>query len=144
MGGPSLGFGATGRAWSSKRVGIQFEMSRYALNAAPGQLTSSQFTPSLLYSLRDRVTDYLWVRPYLGAGPSLQRQTMNGGAAGATDSVSDNRLGFQAFGGGEVTFASAPRFALSADLGYHWLPTSFGGFELGGLGLSVSGHWYIK
>jgi len=65
-------------------------------------------------------------------------------AAGATDSVSDTRLGFQAFGGGEVTFAGVPRFALSADLGYHWRPTSFAGFELGGLGLSVSGHWYVK
>src|SRR5439155_586972 len=61
-----------------------------------------------------------------------------------TDPVSDTRLGFQTFGGGEVTFASAPRFALSADLGYHWRPTSFAGFELGGLGLSVSGHWYVK
>ncbi|PYR28864.1 MAG: hypothetical protein DMF92_13175 [Acidobacteria bacterium] len=144
MGGPRLGLGATARAWSSKRFGIQFEVSRYALIDAPGHLTSSQFTPSLLYSLRDRVTDYFWVRPYLGAGPSLQRQTLNGAAAGATDSVSDTRLGFQAFGGGEVTFAGVPRFALSADLGYHWRPTSFAGFELGGLGLSVSGHWYVK
>jgi hypothetical protein len=144
VGGPSLGFGASARAWSSKRFGIQLEMSRYGFIDAPGHLTSSQFTPSLLYSLRDRVTDYLWVRPYLGAGPSLQRQTLNGGAAGATDSVSDNRVGFQAFGGGEVTFANVPRLALSADLGYHWLPTSFAGFELGGLGVSLSGHWYIK
>jgi hypothetical protein len=69
---------------------------------------------------------------------------LNGGAVGATDSVSENRLGFQAFGGGEVTFANVPRLALSADLGYHRLPTSFAGFELGGLGLSLSGHWYIK
>ena len=70
MGGPTLGFGATARAWSSKRFGIQFEVSRDALTEAPGQLTSIQFTPSLLYSLRDRVTDYLWIRPYLGGGPS--------------------------------------------------------------------------
>jgi len=146
MGGPSLGFGATARAWPwpSNRFGIQFDMSRYALVDAPGHLASSQFTASMLYSLRDRLTDYLWVRPYLGAGSSLQRQTLNLGAAGTSDAVSDTRLGFQAFGGGEVAFASAPRFTLSADVGYHWLPTSFAGFELGGLGLAVSGHWYIK
>src|SRR5207245_9920116 len=95
-GGPRLGWGATARAWSCKRFGIQFEVSRYALIDAPGHLTSSQFTPSLLYSLRDRVTDYFWVRPYLGAGLSLQRQTLTGAPAGPTDSVSDTRLGFQA------------------------------------------------
>jgi hypothetical protein len=144
VGGPGLGFGATARAWSGRRLGLQLDMSRYALIDAPGHLTSSQFTSSLLYSLPDRVTDYLWVRPYLGAGPSLRRQTLNGGTAGASDSVSESRLGFQAFGGGEVTLASVPQFALSADLGYHWLPTTFAGFELGGLGFSVSGHWYIK
>jgi len=142
MTGPSLGFGATARAWSSKRFGFQLEVSRDAVTEAPGHLTSSQFTPSLLYSLRDRVTDYLWVRPYLGGGPSLQHQTLNG--ATATDSVSDTRLGFQVFGGGEVTFPGMPRFAVSADLGYRSRPTSFAGFELGGLGLSMSGHWYIK
>jgi hypothetical protein len=144
MGGPNLGYGATARGWFRERLALQLEMSRYALNDAPGHLASTQFTPSLLYSLPGRVTDYLWVRPYLGAGPSLQRQTLSGVMAGAGDSVSDNRLGFQAFGGGEMTFASVPRFALSADLGYNWRPTSFAGFELGGLGLSVSGHWYIK
>jgi len=146
MGGPSLGFGATARAWPwpSNRFGIQFDMSRYALVDAPGHLASSQFTASMLYSLRDRLTDYFWVRPYLGAGSSLQRQTLNLVTAGTSDAVSDTRLGFQAFGGGEVAFASAPRFTLSADFGYHWLPTSFAGFEPGGLGLSLSGHWYIK
>jgi hypothetical protein len=144
MVGPNVGVGATARAWPGKRLGLQFDVSRYALVDAPGRLTSIQFTPSLLYSLPDRVTDYLWVRPYLGGGPSLQRQTLNGGTTGVGDPVSDNRFGFQAFGGGEVTFASVPRFALSADLGYHWLPTSFTGFQLSGLGLSVSGHWYVK
>jgi hypothetical protein len=144
VGGPGLGLGATARAWPRERIGIQFEMSHYALTAAPGQLTSNQVTSSLLYSLPDRLTDYLWVRPYLGAGASLQRQTLSGDTSGAGDALSDNRFGFQAFGGGELTFASVPRFAVSADLGYHWLPASFPGFELGGLGVSVSGHWYFK
>jgi hypothetical protein len=144
VGGPSLGFGASVRAWPRRRLGIQLEMSRYALTDTPGHFTSSQLTPSLLYSLPDRLTDYLLVRPYLGAGPSLQRQTLNSATTGLSDSVSDNRLGFQAFAGGEVTFASVPRFALSADFGYHWFPSSVAGFALGGPGLSVSGHWYVK
>lgn len=145
MGGPSLGFGATTRAWSSKNVGMQFDMSRYTLADAAGRRTSNQFTPSVLYSLPGKLTDYFWLRPYVGSGPTLQRESVNATPAGAGNSVSTNRFGFQAFGGGEVTFASVPRFALSADLGYHWLPTTaLPGFDLGGLGLSVSGHWYVK
>jgi hypothetical protein len=58
--------------------------------------------------------------------------------------VSDSRLGFQAFGGGEVTLPSVPRLALSADVRYRWLDTPFAGVESRRLGLSVSGHWYFK
>jgi hypothetical protein len=141
--GPAFGFGATARAWSRERVGVQLELSRYALVDAPGRMTSIEIAPSLLYALPDRVTDYLWVRPYVGAGPRLQRQTLNAGPL-PLDGASDNRFGFRAFGGGEVTFASAPQFALSADVGYRWLSSSFAGFDTGGVGLIVSGHWYIR
>jgi hypothetical protein len=58
--------------------------------------------------------------------------------------VSRNTFGLQAFGGGELTFAGVPRFALSVDLGYHWVRTPFAGVDLGGPGVSVSGHWYLK
>ena len=137
--GATLGFGATGRAWSWDRVGVQLGVSRYAVTSdtAPGRVTSLQFAPSLLYSLRDRVTGYAWVRPYVGAGATLAHSTQAG--FGTT-----NKLGFQAFGGGEVTLPSVPRFAISADLGYQWLRAPFDGFELGGLGFTVSGHWYVK
>ena len=135
VGGPSLGIGASARAWPRQHVGLQVELTRDARVDAPG-LTSLQLAPSLLYALPDRVTDYLWLRPYLGAGPTLQRQTL--------DIVSDSRLGFQAFGGGEVTLPSMPRLALSADVRYHWLDAPLAGAEGGGLGLSVSGHWYFK
>jgi hypothetical protein len=121
-------------------------VSRYALTtaAAPGQLTSIQFAPSLLYSLRDRITDYVWVRPYLGAGASVLRQTLSGVTPSAGDSVSDTSLGLQAFGGGELTFASMPRFALSANVGYRWSRAPFAGFELGAVSVSLSGHWYVR
>lgn len=147
MDGSALGFGATVRAWSwsGNRVGIQLEASRLALSSAvgPGRLTSLQLAPSVLRSFRDRITDYVWVRPYVGAGATFSRSTLRG-TPGASDVAAHTSLGFQTFGGGEVTFPTVPRFALSADLGYHWSRTPFAGFEVGGLGFSVSGHWYVK
>jgi hypothetical protein len=147
MGGSALGFGATARAWpwSRNRLGIQLEVSRTALTStvAPGRLTSIQLAPSLLHSLKDRVSDYVWVRPYVGAGASFSRSIFSG-ASDIGGSVADKSLGFQAFGGGELTFPNVPRFALSADLGYQWARTPFTGFEVGALRFSVSGHWYVK
>ena len=64
--------------------------------------------------------------------------------AGAAEVASDTGVGFRAFGGGEVTFAGAPRFALSLEAGYRKVPTPFPGFEADHVGVSISGHWYIK
>ena len=58
--------------------------------------------------------------------------------------MSDSSAGFQAFSGDELSFSSLPQFALSADLGYHWSESPFAGYEMGGIGLSVAGHWYMK
>jgi len=144
--GSPFAFGATARAWSRDKFGAQLEISRHALTnlEAPGRVTSIQFEPSVLYRLPDHVADYLWVRPYLGSGVNLRRQTLSTATPGAGPSVSENQFGLQAFGGGELTFANVPRFALSVDLGYHWVRTSFAGVDLGGPGVSVSGHWYVK
>jgi len=146
VGGSTFGFGATARAWSRDRFGAQLEMSRSAWTSVgvAGRVSSIQFEPSLLYRLPDHVADYLWVRPYLGSGVNLRRQTLSNAIPGAGPSVSENTFGLQAFGGGELTFAGVPRFALSVDLGYHWVRTSFAGVDLGGPGVSVSGHWYVK
>ena len=139
MSGSTVGFGATARGWSRKRLGVQLDVSRYALTSptAPGRVTSLQVAPSVLYSLPDRVTDYFWLRPYLGAGLNLSRSTQDG--FGTT-----SKSGFQAFGGGEMTFASIPRFALSADIGYRRSRAPFDGFELGGVNFSIAGHWYVR
>lgn len=145
MGSSTLGFGASARAAVGDAFGIQLEVSRYA-PASPvalQHLTSVQFAPSLLYSLPDKLTDYVWLRPYLGAGVTVYRSTLSGGTP-VRDAVTDSRLGRQLFGGAEVAFAAVPRFTLSADYGYRWRQTPFDGFELGGRGLSVSGHWYVK
>jgi hypothetical protein len=146
VGGSTFGLGATARAWSRDRFGAQFAMSHQTLDSVeiPGRVRSIQLEPSVLYRLPDHVADYLWVRPYLGSGVNLRRQTLITATPGAGPAVSENRFGLQAFGGGELTFPSVPRFALSVDLGYHWVRTSFAGVDLGGPGLSVSGHWYVK
>ena len=145
LGGSTLGFGASARASLNRRLRFQLEVSRYTHTSAVAErLTSVQFAPSLLYSLPDKVTDYVWVRPYFGGGVAMYRSTLSSGTSAAGDSLADSRLGRQVFGGVEVAFASAPRFSVSTDFGYRWPQTPFVGFELGGRGLSVSGHWYVK
>lgn len=146
MGGPTLGFGATARTWSRNSLGFQFAVARDSFTgpSTTERFTTTQFSPSVLYALRDRVSDYVWVRPYIGGGAGLRRQTVSPVAAAAGESVSQNSLAIQGFGGGELTFPSVPRFALSADMGYAWVKSPMAGFDDGGVTFSVSGHWYIK
>jgi len=144
-GGSSLGSGASARAWLRHRLGLQFEVSRSVLTPiGSDRVTSMQFAPSLLYSLPDHVTDYVWVRPYLGAGPRMLRQTARVGPQGSGASVSESSVGLQTFGGAEFTFAGVPRLALSADLRYGWADERAVGSDFGGPSFSLSGHWYIK
>ena len=146
MGGSTLGLGVSTRAWRKDRIGLQIAVSRSALasSVGPGRLTSTQIEPSLLFRLPNRVGDYVWVRPYVGSGANLRRQTLSGAIPGAVGSAAQTGLGVQAFGGSEFTFAGLPRFAVSADLSYHWFRMPVAGFDLGGPGVSVSGHWYVK
>ena len=139
MSGATIGYGASGRAWSERNLGLQLQVSRSAITSdvAEGRVTAVEFAPSVLYSLHDRVTDYVWLRPYVGAGVNLNRASQTGYG-------SSNKVGFQAFGGGEFTFASFPRVSVSADLTYRKATTPFEGFELGGVGFAVAGHWYLK
>jgi hypothetical protein len=145
MGQPST-LGASARAWVGDRLGLQVDVSRGTLTSAglTGHVRSLQVAPSLLFSFGNLVSDYIWVRPYLGTGAQWRRQTMTGLTPDAGGPVSKTGFGPQVFGGGEMTFAAVPRFALSADLGYRWSQTPFAGFSQTRLGLSVSGHWYVK
>jgi Bacterial SH3 domain len=146
LSGSTLGYGISGRAWSKGRFGVQFDLSRSKITTVglPEQVTMVQFAPSLLYALPDRVSDYVWMRPYVGAGASMNRHTLRLGAADTGLSVSDNAFGFRTFGGGEFTFASMPKFTVSADLGYDWTTSPFIGYDFGGFGFALSGHWYVK
>jgi hypothetical protein len=125
--------GATARTWWENHLGVQFSASRPQHQRVDGQvLTSTLFSPSLLYSLPDRVANGLWLRPYIGAGPRFYRANQ------------ETRLGYEALGGAEATIAAIPQFALSADVGYRWSRASFDGFELRQIGFSLAGHWYLK
>ena len=141
MAGTTFGYGGTFRGWSRSRLGLQLELSRYSITSSNadtfGTVTSLEFAPSALYSLPDRVADYVWFRPYVGGGVNMHRATQTG--FGST-----NKVGFQAFGGGEVTFASFPQFALSADVGYRSTRAPYEGFDLSGARVSLAGHWYWK
>src|SRR5262249_38397679 len=67
--GYTSSFGATLRAWQGKHFGAQFSVTRNTVTSdtSADSVTSTQFEPSFIYGIRDRVTDYVWLRPYAGA-----------------------------------------------------------------------------
>ena len=137
--------GVTTRLWSRQRFGVQAEVLRSSETTAlaTGRVTTLEFAPAGIYQFPDRVTDNVWIRPYLGAAPSFRRATLK--LTGDTeDPVRHSSVGLRAFGGGELTFPGAPRFAVSADVGYLWAETPFVGFDPSGVRFSISGHWYMK
>ena len=139
-------FGATARWWHDKHLGVQAGLTRDSMTseAAPGELTSTQIEPAVVYGLFDRVPGYVWIRPYVGTGVSFRHQSLTVPAPDPAQPTSDNGMGYRFFGGGELTFASVTQFGLSAELGYRHVPTPFAGFEPDHLTLSIAGHWYIK
>jgi hypothetical protein len=143
--GSTLGFGGSARIWTARRIGVQFEVTRYGMTnpAVPGRVTTVQVAPSAMYSLEDRVTDSFWLRPYFGGGVRFQRQSLSDPSLPGV-STSQSKLGYQAFGGSEITLPGMPRFALSADAGYRWGQAPYDGFELGGFAFTLSGHWYWR
>jgi hypothetical protein len=143
---PMSGLGATAQAWRHNHVGIQVGFMRDVMTSdvAIGRVTSIQFEPGVAYAPFDRVGDYIWIRPYVGSAVSVLHQTLTVATPVPMPPVSDNGIGFRAFGGGELTFASMPQFGVSADLGYRRFPTPFTGFKADPFSVSIAGHWYIK
>lgn len=143
---PMSGFGASARTWRKNHVAIQAGFTRHVMTSdiVAGRMTSMQFEPGVAYALFDRVTDYVWIRPYVGSGVSFFHQTLSGTTPLAVQPAADNGVGFRIFGGGEMTFASMPQFGVSADFGYRHVPTPFPGFTADPLSVSIAGHWYVK
>jgi hypothetical protein len=139
-------FGGSARAWRTDHLGIQLAFTRDALTSdvAAGRVTSLRVEPGVVYGLFDHVSDYVWIRPYVGSVLSFRHQTLKVSTPAVVEPASDNGMGFRVFGGSELTFAGAPRFGLSAELGYRRFPTPFPGFETDRLSASIAGHWYIK
>jgi hypothetical protein len=145
--GSRSSFGATARAWRSDHLGIQLAFTRDAMTSdvAAGRVTSIRVEPGVVYGLFDHVSDYVWIRPYVGSVLSFRHQTLKVSAPAPTAPASDNGMGFRVFGGSELTFAGLQRFALSAELGYRRFSTTpFPEFEADRLSASIAGHWYIK
>jgi hypothetical protein len=144
--GSMSSFGGSARVWGNNRVGVQFGVRRDAMTSpsADGRVTTMQFEPGVVFGLMDHVSDYVWLRPYIGSAMSLRRETLSTAAPAALAPAPETGLGFSVFGGTELMFASLPKFGLSADAGYRRYPTPFAGFEADRIGLSIAGHWYIR
>jgi hypothetical protein len=144
--GSTSSFGATARLWRDNGLGLQIGFSRDTMTSsvAAGRVSSVQLEPAVVYGLFDHVSDYFWIHPYVGAGLSVRHQSLEDAPATGTEPASSTGMGYRAFGGSEVTFAGAPRFALSADAGYRHAPTPFAGFEPSTFSVFVLGHWYIN
>ena len=144
MGGSTFGLGASVRGWSHGRLGMQLDVTHYSMTSPIeiGTMSATQFGPSVLYSMHDRISDHLWMRPYLGAGADWAHATLSEVTPGF--STSTNTLGAKAFVGSEFMFANVPQFGLSLDAGYYHMPDPFIGFEPKGFGAAVSAHWYVK
>jgi hypothetical protein len=145
IGGSAVGAGFSLRGWSkSQKIGIQFDVTHSSMtnDVFFTSLSSTQVGPRVLYAFRDRVSDRIWVRPYLGAGAHMLRASVNDPVTGL--SQSDTGVAAQFFGGAEITLSAAPRLGLSAEAGHQWHQSPFVGYTLDGMMMTLSAHWYIK
>jgi opacity protein-like surface antigen len=139
-------FGFSSRIWSRSRVGVQIDLSRSKLtnDLSSDRVRSTEFAPSVIYSMPDYVSETFWLRPYVGGGVAMIRSTLYGGVPEVAVSESDTKLGYRAFGGAEVTVPGVPRLAVSVDVGYQWAEKMFDTFDPAGPRFSLSAHWYVK
>jgi opacity protein-like surface antigen len=145
MAASPMGFGVTARAWRWNRLGLRMDLSRQSEGITAGSRASSlHFEPSAIVMLNDYITNYVWFRPYAGGGIGVRHQTFTTGLSGTSTSASDNSMGYQLFGGTEVSVANAPQLAVSADLIYRSHGSTVDAFNAGGVGLGLSAHWYFR
>jgi hypothetical protein len=137
--------GGSARVWrpaGRRHFGAQFSLARNAAtnDASTGTVTSMQLEPAFVFGAFDRITDYVWMRPYVGSGVAFRHQS-----TGGLETVSDSTVGVRLFGGAELTFASAPRFGVSVDAGYRRFQASaVPGADPTRLAVSIAGHWYVR
>jgi len=141
---PSLGIGGSLRAWSPGWLGLQVDLSRYSVTTPfdPTSMNTTQFAPSVLFKPADMISDYVWVRPYAGAGFAMFRSTLNSPTVGVT--ATDNRTALQFLGGAEFTAASLSNVGVSVEYTYRRFETPFAGYDLGRGSFAVAAHWYVR
>ena len=131
--------------WSKGALGAQLDVSRSSLDSLDflSRATSTDISPAILFAMRDHVSDRLSWRPYVGvAGHVIHSSRTDLIFLDSTETATT--LGARAFLGTEISLSNVPQLGLSADIGYYHLPEPFVGFDSGGIGFSVSGHWYVK
>ena len=136
--------GASARAWPTSHLGVQVDFSRDAMasDVATGRVTAVQIEPGVMYAFFDRITDYVWIRPYAGSAVSFRHETLT--LSPDVPGVTGGGTGFRVFGGAELTFAAAPQFGVSFDVGYRRLPTASPAFDASGVTLSAGARWYVR
>jgi hypothetical protein len=137
------GFAVVGRLWFAGPVGAQLELGRGThTNGAMLRMNVIDIGVNAIASLPDRVTNAVWMRPYVGGGISIFRSSLR--STSGVSIATDTSRGYQAFGGAEFTWANVPQLAVSADLRHTWAAAPYGGFDTGGLGLALAAHWYMR
>jgi hypothetical protein len=144
-------FGAAGdvRYWFTEHFGAQMSAGWYqsSYQTPSGDHASTMHAaPSVIYLIGSTdPTREVSIRPYIGGGASFVRSTQPFVGPNGRIILSENSgTGMQAFGGAELMFKDAPRFALSGELVYYRLPDRVGSTSLDGLNYVIAVHFYLK
>ena len=140
-------FGGSGRFWFTRHLGAQLQLTHESFTNADNDFSTVSFLPSAIVTMRDHVSDYLSLRPYFGGGLTIGHTNMRPTTVVGVDPVessSKSVMGYQFFGGGELTLASVPQIGISLEAGYRHAGESFDGVDASGLTVLASGHWYFR
>ena len=145
-------YGAAGdvRYWLNDHLGVQMSAGWYqsSYQTPSGDHASTMHAaPSVIYLIGSTdPTRAVYIRPYFGGGASYVRSSQPFVAPNGRITLGENSgTGMQAFGGAEVMFKDAPRFALSGELVYYRLPDSVASTtSLDGLNYVIAVHFYLK
>jgi hypothetical protein len=144
-GGLTFGIGASLRSWFSPKLGVDVQISRFDQGGFGYSVGITQLGAAALYRVSDGSTDSdVVLRPYVGGGLNVFMASTSARAFGFATSESDSAMGLQIVGGTEIVFRDAPKFVLSADLGYYTTGHLFDEISLAGMAFGLSGHWYVK
>jgi hypothetical protein len=146
------GFGGAGggpsfRYFFSDRVGVDMTAGWYRSpnTGSSSRGTTFQASPSMVLMLNKshQLAD-LDVRPYVGVGLIYLHNTTPIQTAGAVG-TSQGGVGSQVYGGVELSFASAPSIAISAEVIYHRLPVqTFNANLTRGTDFYLLFHYYLR